>query len=95
MWTHTADHAASHHPYTLLFSPTAVEVRHVDTGELKQVVRGEAVRCVWDGRTTRDQAAESLGDKLAPGAHVYGVMTDPGNHSDQCIFAFTPALSLT
>jgi hypothetical protein len=49
-WEGTADRVALHAPYILLFDPRFIEVRHVDTGRLAQIIPGNDVRCVWDGR---------------------------------------------
>ncbi|KAF8546110.1 hypothetical protein OG21DRAFT_1427914, partial [Imleria badia] len=45
-----ADRVALHAPYILPFDPRFIEVRHVDTGRLAQIIPGVDVRCVWDGR---------------------------------------------
>ena len=42
--------AALHYPYVLAFEPTFVEIRHVETGRLAQIIPGIDVRCIWDGR---------------------------------------------
>lgn len=49
-WEGTADRVALHPPYILLFDPRFIEVRHVDTGRLAEIMKGTDVRCVWDGR---------------------------------------------
>lgn len=64
-WEGTADHVALHAPYILLFDSRFIEVRHVDTGRLAQIIPGTDVRCVWDGRGT-DQSPALM---MAPGPH--------------------------
>lgn len=49
-WFNTAERVAYHAPYILLFSPHFIEVRHVETGQLTQIVTGNNIRCIWDGR---------------------------------------------
>jgi hypothetical protein len=48
-WEGTAERVAHHPPYVLLFNSDFIEVRHVETGRLVQLIKGE-VRCLWDGR---------------------------------------------
>lgn len=50
-WEGTADKVAMHSPYVLLFDPRFIEVRHVETGRLIQIIPGSDIRCVWDGRS--------------------------------------------
>lgn len=64
-WEGQADRASFRFPYVLLFSSDFVEVRHLVTGHLIQIVRPNAaadgggsggggpqtsLRCLWDGR---------------------------------------------
>lgn len=49
-WEGTAEHVAWHPPYILIFDSRFIEVRHVETGRLCQVIPGNDLRCVWDGR---------------------------------------------
>ncbi|KAI0826493.1 CNH-domain-containing protein [Trametes gibbosa] len=49
-WEGTAVHAGWHAPYVLLFNPFFIEIRHVESGRLAQVISGHDIRCVWDGR---------------------------------------------
>ena len=34
----------------LIFDTRFIEVRHVETGRLAQIIPGDAVRCIYDGR---------------------------------------------
>jgi RHO1 GDP-GTP exchange protein 1/2 len=49
-WTGTANRVAVHEQYLLLFDERFIEVRHLDTGVLVQIIAGDNVRCAWDGR---------------------------------------------
>jgi len=49
-WEGKANRVALHAPYILLFDPRFIEIRHVETGRLSQIIQGLDVRCIWDGR---------------------------------------------
>lgn len=63
-WEGQACRASFRFPYVLLFSPAFVEIRHLITGHLTQIIRaddavgghggggcgGGPIRCLWDGR---------------------------------------------
>ena len=49
-WEGTAKHVAWHPPYILIFGSRFIEVRHVETGRLCQIIPGHDLRCIWDGR---------------------------------------------
>ncbi|KAH9886981.1 CNH-domain-containing protein [Cubamyces lactineus] len=49
-WEGTAMQAAWHAPYVVLFNTTFIEVRHVESGRLAQIITGQDVHCLWDGR---------------------------------------------
>ncbi|KAK7437402.1 Rho guanine nucleotide exchange factor [Stygiomarasmius scandens] len=49
-WEGTAERVALQFPYVLLFNPRFIEVRHLQTGRLVQVIPGSNVRCIWDSR---------------------------------------------
>lgn len=51
-WEGTAERVAWHPPYVLLFDSRFIEVRHVETGRLCQIIPGNDIRCIWDGRGT-------------------------------------------
>lgn len=38
---------ALHYPYVLAFEPTFVEIRHVETGVLTQIIQGNNLRCLY------------------------------------------------
>ena len=49
-WEGTAENVAFHPPYLLLFDLRFIEVRHIETGRLAQIIPGTEVRLTWDGR---------------------------------------------
>jgi hypothetical protein len=49
-WEGTAERVAFHSPYVLIFDTRFIEVRHVETGRLAQIIPGNDVRCIYDGR---------------------------------------------
>ncbi|KZS94658.1 RhoGEF Rgf2, partial [Sistotremastrum niveocremeum HHB9708] len=46
-WEGTPTGFALHYPYVLAFEPTFVEVRHVETGMMVQIVQGNNLRCLF------------------------------------------------
>lgn len=49
---------ALHYPYVLAFEPTFIEVRHVETGLMAQVIAGTSVSCLFaDTPPSADSAA--------------------------------------
>lgn len=46
-WEGNPTSFALHHPYVLAFEPSFVEVRHVQTGALHQVITGYNLRCLF------------------------------------------------
>ncbi len=38
---------ALHYPFVLAFEPTFVEIRHVETGSMSQIIQGNNLRCVF------------------------------------------------
>ncbi|KAJ3805231.1 hypothetical protein F5876DRAFT_82008 [Lentinula aff. lateritia] len=49
-WEGTAERVAVHAPYVLLFDSRFIEIRHLETGRLAQIIPGNDIRCIWDGR---------------------------------------------
>lgn len=82
-WEGTAERVAFHPPYVLLFDSRFIEIRHIDTGRLAQVIQGTDVRCIWDGRGTTSIAPVSTpgpnGWQESPSqeARVHAVMRAP------------------
>ncbi|KAJ3795639.1 Dbl-like domain-containing protein [Lentinula aff. detonsa] len=79
-WEGTAERVALHPPYILLFDTRFIEVRHVQTGRLVQIIPGHDVRCLWDGRGVNIPAAQTpsgLNDSdehIVQDARVHAVM---------------------
>lgn len=65
-WEGNADRVALHAPYILLFDSRFIEVRHLETGRLCQIIPGSDVRCIWDGRGSSSNVAVTPGG-LGPG----------------------------
>jgi RHO1 GDP-GTP exchange protein 1/2 len=81
-WEGTAEKAAWHPPYVLLFDSRFIEVRHVETGRLAQIIPGNDVRCIWDGRNASIPAVQTPGpdgwqETISQEARVHGVMRAP------------------
>jgi RHO1 GDP-GTP exchange protein 1/2 len=83
-WEGTAERVALHVPYILLFDSRFIEIRHLETGRLAQIIQGNDVRCLWDGRGVNPPAMTpgldgSYQDRLAQEAQVHAVMnaTEP------------------
>ncbi|GAA5876532.1 hypothetical protein JCM3774_003128 [Rhodotorula dairenensis] len=53
---------ALHYPYVLAFEPTFIEVRHVESGALMQIIPGNNIRCLF---------ADSRNSAAAPAAASY------------------------
>lgn len=51
-WEGTPNAFALHYPYLLAFDPQFVEVRHVETGALHQVITGYQIRCLFSDTAT-------------------------------------------
>ena len=84
-WEGKAARVALHHPYILLFDSRFIEVRHVETGHLAQIIPGNDVRCLWDGRgLNTDVATPGPGsvDHPSQEARVHAVMIDPNISAD-------------
>ncbi|KAM5537340.1 hypothetical protein V8D89_009070 [Ganoderma adspersum] len=70
-WEGAASHAAWHPPYVVLFSPAFIEIRHVESGRLAQVITGHDIRCTWDGRgVVRPEGIDEFADPRTPRIHA-------------------------
>jgi len=49
-WEGTAERVAFHPPYVVIFDQRFIEIRHIEKGQLVQIIRGTDIRCLWDGR---------------------------------------------
>jgi hypothetical protein len=78
-WEGTAERVAIHWPYILLFDSRFIEVRHVSSGLLAQIIPGNEIRCIWDGRGTC--APPSIGSEssqqMSPDPRIHCVMAAP------------------
>jgi len=86
-WEGTAERVALHPPYVLLFDTRFIEVRHVHTGRLAQIIPGNDVRCLWDGRGVHMPSAQTPGandseEHIVQEARVHAVMNaDPASRN--------------
>ena len=79
-WEGTAERVAFHAPYILLFDSRFIEIRHVETGLLVQIIPGSDVRCIWDGRGVSTSAVSPLHeDSQEAQVHVVMNATDSTN----------------
>ena len=83
-WEGTAERVAWHQPYILLFDSRFIEIRHVESGRLAQIIPGNDIRCIWDGRGTKTGTAGTpAGDgwgtdnSVDQEARVHAVMNAP------------------
>ncbi|KAG7094177.1 hypothetical protein E1B28_007786 [Marasmius oreades] len=79
-WEGTAERVALHSPYILLFDIRFIEIRHVQTGRLAQIINGNDVHCLWDGRGAKVAATinsipgQEDDDRMVQEPRVHGVM---------------------
>ncbi|TFK71429.1 hypothetical protein BDN72DRAFT_837648 [Pluteus cervinus] len=82
-WEGSAESAALHPPYILLFDSRFIEIRYIETGRLAQIVLGEDIRCLWDGASLDSNPAITPGsrtdDHMVQEARIHAVMnmTEP------------------
>ena len=102
-WEGTAERVAWHQPYILLFDSQFIEIRHVETGRLVQIITGNDMRCTWDGRSTNyfQSASEGPCDEIvSQEPRVHGVMsmeiTQPGMRgtATERVFELIPTVPL-
>lgn len=78
-WEGKADRVAMHAPYVLLFDTRFIEIRHIETGRLAQIIAGTDIRCVWDGRSLDGGAAvvtpEGSEERMYQEPRVHAVTT--------------------
>lgn len=77
-WEGRVRRVACHPPYILLFDSRFIEIRHVATSHLVQIIFGNDIRCIWDGRgTNRSQTiSETPWDGVvSEEPRVHGVMS--------------------
>ncbi|KAG1874382.1 CNH domain-containing protein [Suillus subluteus] len=105
-WEGTAERVAIHWPYILLFDSRFIEIRHVSSGLLAQIIPGNEIRCIWDGRGTcapPSTGPESLQQmSLDPRIHCVMAAPEPIQHGAvgrprsvaQHVFELTPTTPL-
>lgn len=80
-WEGTAEHVALHPPYILLFDTRFIEVRHLETGRLCQIIPGNDIHCLWDGRGLStnivNTGPESWQEGISQEARIHAVMNSP------------------
>lgn len=62
---------ALHHPYVLAFEPSFIEVRHVETGALHQVITGYNLRCLFADVPPPAPAGQATSSALLPSNAQY------------------------
>ncbi|KAI8337469.1 hypothetical protein BC941DRAFT_425346 [Chlamydoabsidia padenii] len=62
-WEGSPEAFAYQYPYVIAFEPSFIEIRHIVTGELEQVIRGSHIRCLNNGHRTEKPL-------------IFGVMSD-------------------
>lgn len=67
-WEGNPTSFALHHPYVLAFEPSFIEVRHVETGALHQVITGYNLRCLF--ADVPPPAPHPSGSSSAPGSQI-------------------------
>jgi RHO1 GDP-GTP exchange protein 1/2 len=105
-WEGTAVRVAMHTPYILLFDTHFIEIRHIETGHLVQIIPGNDVRCVWDGRIDGGTAVdypEGQDLNMVQEPRIHAVMNvpelstlprRPGRYFIQHVFELFPTIPL-
>ncbi|KAJ7272700.1 CNH domain-containing protein [Mycena haematopus] len=76
-WEGNAEKVALHQPYILLFDPRFIEIRNIETGRLVQIIPGNDIRCLWDGRGVTSTIVATPapdGEPTVQEAQVHAVM---------------------
>ncbi|KAF7971187.1 hypothetical protein HWV62_21862 [Athelia sp. TMB] len=80
-WEGTAEQVAIHPPYVLLFDSRFIEIRHVSTGRLVQIIPGSDIHCLWDGRGLStnivNTGPESWSEGMSQEPRIHAVMNAP------------------
>ncbi|UZJ52720.1 hypothetical protein CBS101457_002040 [Exobasidium rhododendri] len=85
-WEGNPTSFALHHPYVLAFEPSFIEVRHVSTGALHQVITGYNLRCLFadvpppssGSGSSSSSSASSVASSTLHGHAGMGTMTPYG-----------------
>ncbi|KAG6841126.1 hypothetical protein C0991_001695 [Blastosporella zonata] len=101
-WEGTAERVALHAPYFMIFDSRFIEIRDLATGRLVQIIPGNDVRCIWDGRGVSTNVTATPVDHIVQEAQVHAVMNGadaPGASRSkvvaQCVVELIPTLPLT
>ncbi|KAJ7712347.1 hypothetical protein B0H14DRAFT_2264552, partial [Mycena olivaceomarginata] len=92
-WEGNAEKVTLHQPYILLFDSRFIEIRHIETGRLVQIIPGNDIRCLWDGRGVGSSIAATPGpdgEPIVQDAQVHAVMngvepTQPGGRPSRAV----------
>ncbi|KAI0832106.1 CNH-domain-containing protein [Trametes gibbosa] len=68
-WEGSPTGFALHYPYVLAFEPTFVEIRHVETGAMSQIIQGNNLRCLF---ADTPPSATHRGNNNYPNAYPQG-----------------------
>ncbi|KAJ6474687.1 signal transducer [Mycena vitilis] len=105
-WEGNAERVALHQPYILLFDSRFIEIRNIETGRLVQIIPGNDIRCLWDGRGVGSTIVATPGPDGEPtvqDAQVHAVMSavdpmQPGGRPSravaQHVFELIPTVPL-
>jgi len=104
-WEGNAEKVALHQPYILLFDSRFIEIRNIETGRLVQIIPGNDIRCLWDGRGVTSTIVATPGPDGEPSqdAQVHAVMSGaepaqpgarPSRAVAQHVFELTPTVPL-
>jgi len=103
-WEGRAESVAIHPPNILLFDNQFIEVRHIKTGRLAQIIQGNNIRCLWNGLGQAMDAiiVPSDGEQLVQEPRVHAVMNidEPVSNSRagkpvaQHVFELMPTIPL-
>lgn len=72
--------AALHYPYVLAFEPTSVEIRHVETGLISQVIQGNNLRLLF-----ADTSPLTTNTASQVNPHPVGYERAPGRGRDEIL----------
>lgn len=93
-WEGVAERAAYRDPYVLLFSSGFVEVRDAVSGRLEQIIRGDSIRCIWEGNRSMGKNHNDGDGQPNQNLSFIGVMNTPAGLDElavQCIFTLVPS----
>ncbi|KAJ7065285.1 CNH domain-containing protein [Mycena amicta] len=91
-WEGNAEKVALHSPYILLFDSRFIEIRHIETGRLVQIIPGNDIRCIWDGRGVGSSIVATPatdGEPTVQDAQIHAVMngvdSSPANRASRAL----------